>query len=63
MSREVGRIILSLLITKIDLEIENADAFFPKLNGAEWKLISEEKHGADEKNKWNYSFEIFERTI
>ena len=50
-----------IFITKIDLEIEKADAFFPSLNVNEWKLISEEKHDADEKNKWNYSFQIYQR--
>ncbi len=50
-----------IFITKIDLEIEKADAFFPTLNQEEWKLISEEKHEADEKNKWNYSFAIYQR--
>jgi dihydrofolate reductase len=52
-----------IFITKIDLEIEKADAFFPSLNENEWQLISEEKHKADEKNKWDYSFEVFERII
>ena len=52
-----------IFITKIDLKIENADAFFPSLNESEWKLISEEKHDADEKNKWNYSFEVFDKII
>ncbi|MFM2049344.1 MAG: hypothetical protein RI955_1892 [Bacteroidota bacterium] len=42
--------------TKIDIELEKADAFFPTLNELEWKTISEEKHEADEKNKMNYSF-------
>ncbi|MEY4877347.1 MAG: hypothetical protein RL708_2497 [Bacteroidota bacterium] len=42
--------------TKIDIELDKADAFFPTLNELEWKTISEEKHEADEKNKMNYSF-------
>ncbi|MFM2225865.1 MAG: hypothetical protein RJA07_2067 [Bacteroidota bacterium] len=48
--------------TKIDIELEKADAFFPTLNELEWKTISEEKHEADEKNKMNYSFIVQMKT-
>jgi dihydrofolate reductase len=37
-----------------------ADAFFPSLE-SNWKLISEIKNLADEKNKFDYSFQVFER--
>lgn len=39
----------------------NADAFFPKLDETSWRLTNEEKHLADEKNNFNYSFQVFEK--
>ena len=52
-----------IYVTEIDCEIENADAFFPTIEIKNWKLLSEEKHEADEKNKWNYCFKVFEKQI
>lgn len=40
--------------------IFEADAFFPSLEN-DWKLIKEINHLADEKNKFDYSFMVFER--
>lgn len=40
--------------------IFEADAFFPSLEN-DWKLIKEINHLADEKNKFEYSFMVFER--
>jgi len=34
----------------------DGDVFFPALNEDEWKIISQEDHTADEKNKYDYSF-------
>ena len=50
-----------LYITKVDTHIDNATAFFPKLDESKWKLISEEKHSHDEKNKFDHNFCIYER--
>lgn len=38
-----------------------ADAFFPKLEGSNWKEISSEFHKADEKNKFDYTFSVWSR--
>lgn len=43
-----------LLITWVDAAPE-ADVFFPEISTA-WQLVYEEKHEADEKNKFNFSF-------
>jgi dihydrofolate reductase len=40
--------------------IFEADAFFPSLE-SNWKLTNETKHLTDEKNKFDYSFQVFER--
>jgi len=47
-------------LTVIDGEFEG-DAFFPEIDMSEWKVISEEKHEADEKNSHPYTFKVFER--
>jgi dihydrofolate reductase len=39
----------------------DADTFFPEIDRGEWKVISSEVHKADEKNKYDYTFEVLER--
>jgi dihydrofolate reductase len=50
-----------LYITRVDTLIEEGDAFFPEINVAEWKKVSDEHFEKDEKNKFHYSFEVYER--
>ncbi|MBU3662933.1 MAG: dihydrofolate reductase [Bacteroidetes bacterium] len=47
-------------LTRIHHKFE-ADAFFPKLEKSQWQLESEEHHEADEKNKYAYSFQKYNR--
>ena len=49
-----------LYLTIVDYPCEG-DTFFPEVDLSKWKLISKEDHKADEKNKMNYSFLIYER--
>ena len=49
-----------LYITEIDSEFE-ADAFFPKIDYSQWKLISAEPGIRDEKNPFDYKFLVYER--
>lgn len=37
------------------------DAFFPEINPAEFKLVWEEHHQADDKNAYDYTFQKFEK--
>lgn len=37
------------------------DAYFPALNLNEWKQVSHERHVADEKNQYDYSFVVLDR--
>ncbi|MBC9930241.1 dihydrofolate reductase [Chitinophaga qingshengii] len=37
------------------------DAFFPAIHGNEWTLVSDERHEADEKNQYPFSFQVWER--
>jgi dihydrofolate reductase len=48
-------------LTRVHAEIEG-DAYFPALDTAEWELVDEERHPADERNEFDYSFRRFERT-
>ncbi len=50
-----------LYITHIHHSWEDADTFFPEIKEAEWKLLSAEKHEADEKNPYNYTFAEYGR--
>lgn len=49
-----------IYLTRVDAE-PDGDAFFPKVNPAEWNLVSKKDHEADAKHAYNYSFQIWER--
>ena len=49
-----------LYFTRVHAEVEG-DVFFPELNMEEWELVSSEPHKADEKNEFDYTFEVYER--
>lgn len=49
-----------LYLTEVDLEV-NGDVFFPKLKMDQWQLLSEAPHKPDEKNKYAYTFKVYER--
>ncbi len=50
-----------LYITRVHAEIEG-DTFFPDLSLADWKLIREETHQADERHAYPFSLRVYERT-
>jgi dihydrofolate reductase len=50
-----------IYLTRLDLIAENPDAYFPRIDLNEWTLISSESHEPDEKNKWCYVFEVYDR--
>jgi len=41
--------------------IVDGDAYFPVLSPDDWRLVSEEKHEADDKHLYSFSFEVFDR--
>jgi dihydrofolate reductase len=49
-----------LYLTSIDAVVEG-DAFLPPLDLSGWRLVSEEEHGADEKNAYPYRFTTYDR--
>ena len=50
-----------LYITYIDIDVPEADIFFPSFSLDGWRCVKEEKHEKDEKNKYNYTFAVYER--
>ena len=50
-----------LYITHIHHSWEDADTFFPEIKSEEWILESTEKHFADEKNPYDFSFCTYHR--
>lgn len=50
-----------LYITEVHTTIEGANAFFPDVDHSHWKLVWEEKHHADEKHQYDYTFKQYER--
>jgi len=52
----VDTIYLTLVRTAID-----GDVYFPEIDTTKFELVWEEAHVADEKNKFDYTFQKFER--
>lgn len=50
-----------LYITRVKADFPEADTFFPPFSEKDFKLVSEQKHHADEKHAYDYSFEVWER--
>jgi dihydrofolate reductase len=49
-----------IYLTRVEAEPE-ADTFFPPIKQGEWNLICQQNYEADEKNAFNYSFQVWER--
>jgi dihydrofolate reductase len=49
-----------LYITKIHASLE-ADTFFPEIDPLQWEIVESEKHYADEKHPFAYTFVIYKR--
>jgi dihydrofolate reductase len=47
-------------LTRVHADVEG-DAWFPAL-GEDWRLVSDERHAADDKNEHDMSFRLYERT-
>ncbi len=51
-----------VLLTRVHTTL-NGDAYFPELPPAEWKKVSEDRHVQDERHAYDFTFEVWERTI
>lgn len=50
-----------LYITHIHHSWEDADTFFPEIKDSEWKLLSAERHSADDNNPYDFTFAEYGR--
>jgi dihydrofolate reductase len=48
-------------LTRVHGTFDDADTFFPEFSKNEWQLISETKHGKDEKHKYSFVYETWVR--
>lgn len=49
-----------IYLTRIDAALEG-DAFFPEIDNAEWKLVSERSFPVDAKHAYPYHFQLFQK--
>ena len=52
-----------MYLTRVHTVIEGADAFFPEIDHTHWKMIHEQAHRADEKHKYDFTFQQYERIV
>lgn len=50
-----------IYLTRVHTVIEGAEAFFPHMDHTHWKLSWKEEHPADEKHKYAFTFEQWDR--
>lgn len=50
-----------LYLTRVHTQIEGGCAFFPEVDFAEWQLVSQEAHPADDQHPFAYTFLTYER--
>ena len=51
-----------IYITRVHSRFPQADVFFPVIDHTHWKLVWEEEHHADEKHRYPFTFQQYERT-
>ncbi len=49
------------ILTRVHESFTDADAFFPSLDEKKWQQTSVQHQQADEKHRYDYSFEVWER--
>ncbi|MFY0254448.1 dihydrofolate reductase [Chitinophaga sp. 30R24] len=59
---EAWPLIERIYLTRV-YAVVHGDAFFPQLDGGEFELISDDRHEADEKNEYAFSFQIWEKVV
>lgn len=48
-------------LTRVHGTFEDADTFFPEFSKDQWKLVSSEEHGQDERHKYSFTYETWIR--
>lgn len=52
--------VTEIQLTRVHTEIEG-DTLLPEIGWSQWNQISQTRHEADEKNSFDYSFEVYQR--
>ncbi len=50
-----------IYLTKVHTTIEDGDTFFPQVDWEDWKIVDEQRHSANHRNDFDYSFVTYER--
>jgi len=58
--KETISIANELVITHVNAVFADADAFFPEIK-SDWKMISEEFHKSDEKNRFDFTITVYHK--
>jgi dihydrofolate reductase len=58
---ETINVVDRMYITRVHTTVPDADAFFPEIDHTHWKLVWEEKHKADDKHKYDFDFQQYDR--
>ncbi|MGH8082574.1 MAG: dihydrofolate reductase [Lysobacter sp.] len=51
-----------MYLTRVDTEVEGADAFFPRFDAGEWREVAREAHPADARNEFAFEYVDYART-
>ena len=51
----------SLHLTRVDTEVEGADAFFPQFDAGDWRVTAREPHPADGRHAHAFEFADYRR--
>ncbi len=49
-----------IYLTRVHAQVDG-DAFFPEVDGSQWRLISDARYTADERNDFDCSFRVYDR--
>ncbi|GAB6013207.1 dihydrofolate reductase [Viscerimonas tarda] len=59
--RDVFPVADKLYVTIIHHKFEDVDTHFPVIEPSEWEEVTEDNHGADEKNEYAHTFILYKR--
>jgi dihydrofolate reductase len=48
-------------LTRVHAKVEGGDAYFPEIPAGQWRLVASERHEADDKNEYPFTFETYDR--